>query len=389
MRCPTCKQQCAVPKAASGAGASPLPTQAQVDGSSAAPPVIAPPSAAPPIIGAGGELERQVLEGGRFVVFQYCFSVVVMTFRRASPVMFLRGDEDGVGPALNYSLISLAAGWWGIPWGPIWTIATVISNLGGGKDLTQAVLAQKLGPARAAQIMAQRRRPSPKGGGLKRLRWGLAGAGMVLAFAAVMALMFAAVTGGPNESGRAGGQVEGRRAGGPGEAQFTLANRQIEMNRGNAAFGNSPKAVMVAERFSSNMKKLRGVLFQGGKQEGLSLSHHEFLTCCELQETQCALIVHVPELRRFTDSAKASLGTLAWFTAQQALQGEGVGRPGMKVAVGLRGIVLYDRVLMGTFTPDLSGSTNGPSETITGSHPEERLFPWFQSAEAPTPPVEN
>ena len=50
----------------------------------------------------------------------------------------------------------------------------------------------------------------------------------------------------------------------------------------------------------------------------------------------------------------------------------------MKLAVGLRGIALYDRVLIGTFVPDASAATNGLIETITASHPEERLFPLFQ-----------
>ena len=37
-------------------------------------------------------------------------------------------------------LASLWIGWWGIPWGPIYTIGAVVTNLGGGKDVTQDVL---------------------------------------------------------------------------------------------------------------------------------------------------------------------------------------------------------------------------------------------------------
>jgi hypothetical protein len=328
-----------------------------------------------PPIAATRDLERQVLEGGRFVAFQYCFSVLIMTFRRSSPVMFLRGDEDGAQSAFSYSLISLVAGWWGIPWGPIWTIATLITNARGGKDLTQAVLTQQLGAARAAQVMAQRRPPSPQGNGLKLLRWGLVGIGACLVLA-VMALVFSAARAEEHER---------QRERQPGEAQFKVANHEIEMYRGKVAFGNSPKALAVATQFASSMKTLRGTLFEGGKPDGLSLSHHEFLTCCELQENRCVLIVHVPELRRFSDSAKASLGTLAWLTAQQALQTEKAGKPGMEVALGLRGVTLYDRVLIGTYAPDSSSPTNSLSETITGSHPEQRLVPWFRSGEAPDP----
>jgi hypothetical protein len=387
MRCPTCKQEFTAPKPQAGPQPPPLPSRTKSGFSSAVPPVIAastgsmpPPlpgaATARPGLGAVGGLEREVLEGGRFVVFQYCFSVLIMSFKRSSPVMFLRGNEDGAREALSYSLISLVAGWWGIPWGPIWTIATVSTNLSGGKDLSQAILTEKLGPARAAQIMAQRKRPSLKGGGLRKVQWGFAAAGVALALL-VAALVFSAAV---------SDQKGSRHPWHPGEAQFREANRQLETYRGSVAFGNTPKAVSVATRFSSDMKTLRSIMFEGGKQEGLSVSHHEFLTCCELQETQCVLIVHVPELRRFTESAKTSLGTLAWLTAQEALQKEQAAKTGMRLAVGLRGIVLYDRVILGTLVSDGSSATNGLLENVTGPHPEERLFPWFEAAEAPALP---
>jgi ATP-dependent phosphoenolpyruvate carboxykinase len=31
-------------------------------------------------------------------------------------------------------------GWWGIPWGPIYTIAAVVTNIRGGKDVTAEIL---------------------------------------------------------------------------------------------------------------------------------------------------------------------------------------------------------------------------------------------------------
>ncbi len=372
VQCPTCKRQFTAPKPAVSVCPPPLPPSVRMGVSKPAPPpVIATTSIDLTSTGAPNdtsELERQILEGGRFVVFPYCISVLVLTFRRSSDLMFLRGDEDGARHALTYSLISFFAGWWGIPWGPIWTIASLFTNLSGGKDLTQAVLMQKFGPAGAAHIMAQRRKACPKGVGLKALQWGTAGVALLLLLA-VMLPVFAGVIGSREADGRA------RQ---PGQAQFMAANRQIHTYHGSTGFGNSPEAVAVATRFSSNMKKMRELLFERGNSGGISLSQHEFLTCCELQETQCVLIVHVPELRRFSDSAKASLGTLAWFTAQQTLASEQVGKPGMKLAIGLRGAVLYDRVLTGSFNAD-SSPTNGPGNTITGVSPEKALYPWFQS----------
>ena len=97
------------------------------------------------IVGAGGmtvgDIRRAIGEGGRFVVYQFCISVLVMSFRNSSAIHFLRDGERRWGPALTMSGVSLVAGWWGIPWGPIWTVMTIGQNLAGGKDITENVLA--------------------------------------------------------------------------------------------------------------------------------------------------------------------------------------------------------------------------------------------------------
>ena len=36
-------------------------------------------------------------------------------------------------------IVLLVAGWWGIPWGPIYTIQSIYNNSRGGKDVTEAV----------------------------------------------------------------------------------------------------------------------------------------------------------------------------------------------------------------------------------------------------------
>jgi hypothetical protein len=58
-----------------------------------------------------------------------------------------------VAKGLPFSLISLVAGWWGIPWGPIWTLTTLATNLSGGKDVTREILAAA-GLATPAKILA-------------------------------------------------------------------------------------------------------------------------------------------------------------------------------------------------------------------------------------------
>jgi hypothetical protein len=60
---------------------------------------------------------------------------------RGSSIYFIRAGHSAAGKALGYSLISLLFGWWGIPWGPIWTIATIVTNCRGGRDVTGELLA--------------------------------------------------------------------------------------------------------------------------------------------------------------------------------------------------------------------------------------------------------
>ncbi len=87
------------------------------------------------------ELAKELQRGAKFVIYQYCISVVVLTFKRASNIHFVRADKSSVSKGLSFSLITLLLGWWGIPWGPIYTIGSLITNFGGGKDVTQEVLA--------------------------------------------------------------------------------------------------------------------------------------------------------------------------------------------------------------------------------------------------------
>jgi len=146
------------------------------------PPVVRPPPPPPApvdvrfINGIEGlspeEIKALVGQGGRFVIFQYCISVLVLSFKPSSGLYFLRPDENGFGKSASYSLLSLVAGWWGIPWGPIWTIAALATNLSGGKDMTREVMwsmalpmpapaaAQDLSPVERAEHEERQRRRS-------------------------------------------------------------------------------------------------------------------------------------------------------------------------------------------------------------------------------------
>jgi len=87
------------------------------------------------------EVRAAVQQGGKFVLFQYCVSVIILTFKRPSGIYFVRAGESAVGKGLIFSLISFLFGWWGIPWGPIYTIQALIVNFRGGREVTQDVMA--------------------------------------------------------------------------------------------------------------------------------------------------------------------------------------------------------------------------------------------------------
>lgn len=79
--------------------------------------------------------------GGRLVVYQYCISIIVLSFKQPSARRLIPGGRNRILPGLRYSLVSLVLGWWSIPWGPFWTVQTIIGNLRGGTDVTDEILA--------------------------------------------------------------------------------------------------------------------------------------------------------------------------------------------------------------------------------------------------------
>ncbi len=89
----------------------------------------------------GPDLANELDRGGRFVIYEYAVSLLVVSFKRGSNIHFIRGGKSRVPAGLGCCAVSLLFGWWGIPWGPIYTIGSFITNLRGGKDVTNEVLA--------------------------------------------------------------------------------------------------------------------------------------------------------------------------------------------------------------------------------------------------------
>jgi hypothetical protein len=72
-----------------------------------------------------------------------------MTFKRGSDIYFIPANAKASSKGMSFTVISLLAGWWGIPWGPIYTISSVVKNLQGGIDVTDSVWNQMNRPVQA------------------------------------------------------------------------------------------------------------------------------------------------------------------------------------------------------------------------------------------------
>ncbi|KAF2515249.1 hypothetical protein [Flavobacterium foetidum] len=81
-----------------------------------------------------------VHQGGKFVIFPYTISFVLMTLKRSSDIYFIRPDESTFKYSWGYAVLNLVVGWWGFPWGPIYTIGSAYHHIVGGKDLTMEVM---------------------------------------------------------------------------------------------------------------------------------------------------------------------------------------------------------------------------------------------------------
>jgi hypothetical protein len=74
--------------------------------------------------------------GYRQVYYEYCISLVFITLRRPSRLVRVPTDSWRVLPGLPYTLVSLLLGWWGLPWGLLYTPLVLWTNFSGGREIS-------------------------------------------------------------------------------------------------------------------------------------------------------------------------------------------------------------------------------------------------------------
>lgn len=310
------------------------------------------------------DIAEEVLAGGRFVFFQYCISVILMTFRRPTEMVFLKQGEDAGKHALGWSLLTLFAGWWGFPWGPIYTIGALVTNMSGGKDVTREILAGLLPSAAIDPLMKQRARPKTG-----PLLWILRT--MIIGFPIALVGMFTWL-------GAVGAAQEAKQKKLPGYAEFTAANDAIEQRSENIAGGNTPEARTIADEFRRSMESGREALFVRKGGSSRNSSRDLFHTWCELRPGSCVMLVQVPDLRKYDTEAKGIMCDLAWEMAQAAAEKHLAAKDGTTLAVGVRGYALYESLMTGKLGEGTADET--PAASIK-DHTEarEKLIQLFAS----------
>lgn len=91
------------------------------------------------------DLQQEAVKGARFIYYHYTISVIVLTFKRTSGVYLVRPGEHKLSKGYPFILLSLFFGWWGIPFGPKFTLESLRTNFRGGKDVTEEVMSTVAG----------------------------------------------------------------------------------------------------------------------------------------------------------------------------------------------------------------------------------------------------
>jgi hypothetical protein len=107
------------------------------------------------------ELRTRIAAGARCVRFEYCFSVLVFSIRRQSPVYVTTSWQQRYLLGIWFSVLALLLGPWGVPWGLIWTPWAVWVNTTGGADCTDTILCW-LDKSGAAQRAPQHEEAGPQ-----------------------------------------------------------------------------------------------------------------------------------------------------------------------------------------------------------------------------------
>jgi hypothetical protein len=68
----------------------------------------------------------ELARGGKFIVFRYCISLLVITLKRNSDIYFIKAGQSTVEYSSKWTLLTLLLDWWGFPFGPMFTVIALL-----------------------------------------------------------------------------------------------------------------------------------------------------------------------------------------------------------------------------------------------------------------------
>jgi hypothetical protein len=107
------------------------------------------------------ELVSLVMEGTRFITIPYAFSIIILSFRRSmGSVHQVDSVNWPISQVILAAVITTLFGWWGIPFGVIWSILSLFYLWSGGRDSTREILTSAIGPMEAKRVLSIARKPT-------------------------------------------------------------------------------------------------------------------------------------------------------------------------------------------------------------------------------------
>lgn len=164
----------------------------------------------------------------------------------------------------------------------------------------------------------------------------------------------------------------------PGQAGCDEAEKFVLSYKDREGAGNTPEAAKLAEDFARKLRVSRQIMLTEGRSGGMSFSKGFFLTYCFVSQDSVALIVHVPDLRNYTNDAQVTLSEYAWTLATEEARTKVP--KATRLAVAVRGVLDYSAILTGTISND-DEPLNGLA-TRHPAHDTKPLWPFF----IPSPP---
>lgn len=146
-----------------------------------------------------------------------------------------------------------------------------------------------------------------------------------------------------------------------------IAARSISPSSDRTAYGNTPQAVELAEKYASLMSGMHLAAFQSSK--GKAPKSAKYVVHCELRDGTCAFLTCVPDYRKLDDEAKKSLEELAWSSARAVVKDEPSLKPDAELCVALKGMLMFGSVMTGTL------KNASPSSNTKHEEDMDRFFP--------------